>query len=110
MHIYVRVFSYSQTQDLIGYNYNEDTTLYFPVLWVSEVSPVITVYSVLIITYPCFCVSVQHAELTPKFQQYLDDQGLNEVEMFEVAVPILFWVLGKSRAIPSNLVHNNMTP
>ncbi len=65
-------------------------------------------------------MSVQHAELTPKFQQYLDDQGLNEVEMFEEAVPILFWVLGKSRqecikmhswsrAIPSSVVRN-VTP
>ena len=37
----------------------------------------------------------QHAELTPDFQQYLDDQGLTEVQVVREAVPIIFWVLSK---------------
>nr|CAD91339.1 CD36-like lysosomal integral membrane protein II [Suberites domuncula] len=61
---------FDQTGKLMGYNFDSGNTLYFPVLWLSE-----------------------HAELTPKFQQYLDDQGLSEVELVRKGVPIIFWVL-----------------
>ena len=42
-------------------------------------------------------VYMQHAELTPQFEQYLDDQGLSQVELLETAAPIIFWVLSKSQ-------------
>ena len=41
-------------------------------------------------------ISLQHAELTPKFKQYLEDKGLSEVDMFDVLVPVLFGVLCKA--------------
>ena len=87
------VHFHSQLKNIKGFNGTD--TLYYPVLYVNEVSE-------WELSKRHFCdrhflfVSHQHAEIDRDFKQYLEDHGLSEVFLFQKLVPAILGASGES--------------